>query len=691
MLTLLVGDERQESGAYQEYFGLAEPPFSPTPDPRFMFESRSHSEALAGIASALGHRETLTLVTGEIGSGKTTLCRTAMQRLTQRTLASLVDNPPSGVDDLLAHVLDDFGVVDRTRIAGASVDELIGTLKRFLASLAPLQAHAVIIVDQAERVDPEILNQLRLLSDFETEGRKPLQLILVGQPALQDVLERPEMRELRQRVCRQFRLTPLATGEVRGYIENRLLAARGEPVAPLNDGPTLGHEVGVVERASASRELFTPSAIRAIARLSGGRPRVINSLGDRALEVGHNEGKRTIDTAAVCLAARELEMRIPFRYRVRSNHLKLAAAVVLVAAGAWIAARSFTGGQTTVPAGFPAAATIPSVNTPDTRVPVEPQSPEVSLPRPSESVAVDESFTIVVASFRTSTRAAAVAAEVAALGLPASTRSASGGWQQVVVGPYASRNEATEAQQRLTGAHLAGTQVTANGSAGSRSAAEPDVLMAAGPAESPNRTSPPTESVRNSPVSSFGASGTDSQGTDVLERARALAQLPDVKGIERLRADQLKRTKLADPRQDPVVVALDRSLDEARQLQLSVDARGLRQSQAEEYREAMLGMIPDLDETSAALAAWSIGAGTRPDSRASAALASRLRALEPPSEIATAHERLRLSLESLTKALASSGAADPAAQASEALAAITQAKGALQEFLRPSDGARARR
>jgi hypothetical protein len=278
---------------------------------------------------------------------------------------------------------------------------------------------------------------------------------------------------------------------------------------------------------------------------------------------------------------------------------------------------------------------------------------------------------------------------VASLGFPASTRATSG-WQQVVVGPYSSRDEAAAAQERLKDANLAGTQIVSTAPGGGPPASPSPALLTEVAPPVPAPTVTPTESARPSTQAVSSPTIPVNREDDLLERARALAQLPDVKGIEHLRADLLKRTSFSDPRQDPAVVAVDRHLEEARRLQLTVDARDLRQYQVEEYRTALLGVIPDLDETTAALAAWSIGLGARPDSQATAALASRLRAFQPPREASAAHERLCLSLESIAATLAAPGAGDPASQTSRALAEMTQAKGTLQEFLRSSTTTRPR-
>jgi hypothetical protein len=425
-----------------------------------------------------------------------------------------------------------------------------------------------------------------------------------------------------------------------------------------------------------------------IATISGGLPRTINLIADRALAIGCERQTWTIDTAVVLEAGRELGLTVPPDRRIPSSFVRVAAAAALVAAIAWVGWWSITSTtRSGAPEGLSAGAATPAADASSGRTPSNPQAADAAEPSAGGPVAAHETFSIVVASFRASARAAAVASEVTSLGLQASTRATSG-WQQVLAGPYQSRTEAVAAQEKLKNANMAGTHIVSTAPSGLAASPSPALLTEAGPPV-PAPTGTPAESARP-PVQTVSSAPNVSREDDLLERARALSQLPDVKGIEHLRADLLKRTSFSDPRQDPAVVAVDRHLEEARTLQLTVDARDLRRYEVEEYRTALLGIIPDLDETSAALAAWSIGLGARPDSQTTAALASRLRAFEPPREVAAAHERLCLSLESLTTTLAAPGSGDPASQTSRVLAEITQAKGTLQEFLRTSTTTRPR-
>ena len=293
---------------YEPFFGLNEAPFSLAPDPRFLFASASHSAALAQVAYALERREPLVVITGEIGTGKTLLCRTVLQRLRRKTFLSVINDPLLERDDLLKQLLQDFGVIakDRTRLTEASRHELIETLQAFLRSLAPIQAHAVVIIDEAQHLQPDVLEQIRLLSNIDDERGTLLQIILVGQTDLEPLLARPELRQLQQRVSRRLRLEPLNRGEVEQYITHRLARARdGKRPTQLPGATELAEELAAWEGISAGVE-FTPEAIHAISRLSGGLPRVINLLCDRSLEEAHASRLRIIDDPLVHAAARAL-------------------------------------------------------------------------------------------------------------------------------------------------------------------------------------------------------------------------------------------------------------------------------------------------------------------------------------------------------------------------------------------------
>ena len=302
--------EGQRAAGYERFFGLKEPPFSLAPDPRFLFASASHSAALAEIAYAIDRREPIVVVTGEIGTGKTLLCRTVLTRLPRKTFVSVVSDPLLGPDELLKQLLLDFGVLSRdwTQTAQTSRHELVEATHAFLRSLASIQAHAVVIVDEAQHLQPAVLEQIRLLANIDDERGTLLQIILVGQSDVEPLLMRPELRQIQQRVTRRYRLERLTPDEVRQYIAHRLALAR--------EGTTRSQTLGAAELARVLAEWngdtpsveFAPAAVAAVARISGGLPRVVNLLCDRALEILHTSQKRVVDEAAVQNAARALRL-----------------------------------------------------------------------------------------------------------------------------------------------------------------------------------------------------------------------------------------------------------------------------------------------------------------------------------------------------------------------------------------------
>ena len=527
------GPGHHDKENYEPFFGLNEAPFSLAPDPRFLFASASHSAALADVGYALRRREPLVVITGEIGSGKTLLCRTVLQRFERKTFLSVINDPLVDRDELLKQMLQDFGVIskDRTKLVQTSRHELIEALHDFLRTLAPIEAHAVVIIDEAQHLKPDVLEQIRLLSNIDDKQGTLLQIVLVGQPDLDVMLARPELRQLQQRISRRSRLEPLSAEEVHKYIEHRLDFVRGK-------NPHAGVE-------------FAPDSVRAIAKLSRGLPRVINLLCDRSLEAAYAARLRVVEAEFIDTAARALglawvsppavsppvasppvvsspavttpaattpvsaappvpaapvppplvvppplaepPLREPARDDVPmafgppprrtgprvSGGVIVAASVALAAVGTWLGLRATrlaapvaqaspppqaSGGNrqqppppaTTTPPGPPAvSAPAPA---PAARTPAPAAAPTSSTAAAPPAAAVSDRFDIVVASFRTDARATAVAGEVAALGLPTRKRSLEA-WTQVVCGPFVSRGDAEDAQERLRKAGLGGTQI----------------------------------------------------------------------------------------------------------------------------------------------------------------------------------------------------------------------------------------
>jgi general secretion pathway protein A len=430
--------------SYEAYYGLAEPPFSLSPTVRFAFRSGSYATALDQVRRALERREGFIVITGEVGTGKSMLCRAAMEDSGPNTFVSLILDPCVTAEELLAQVLSDFGVLDRDarsprRVAPAPLHQLIVVLQRFLTSLAPLGGRAVVIIDEAQHLHPVLLEQLRLWSNLDGDGPPLLQVVMSGQPELDVLLGRPEMRQVRQRVARRCELTGLEKDEVAEYIDHRLTVARG-PDTRQEPGPA-----GVLTQGDFWRVRFSTSAIRTVAALSQGVPRVVNLLADRALEVGCERQARTIDARIVREAARRLNLQpagIP-RWQMQ---VAAAAAVILLLAGGvgWKAIAQRSQDQDVAPKTTEAAAPAPAAQA----------MPEI------RTLDVRDSVTVTIATLRSEQRAAAVAAQLVEGGFPAFTRRHPDGVShQVIVGPYTSAEEAMAAQRALEAQGVTGSTV----------------------------------------------------------------------------------------------------------------------------------------------------------------------------------------------------------------------------------------
>jgi general secretion pathway protein A len=274
---------------YEPYYGLKEKPFSLSADPRFLFRSPSHAPAFDRLLAGIRRREGLIVLSGEIGTGKTTLCRAVLGDLDRRTFSAFVPDPFVSREDLLKMLLVDFGVMSVEdlkcgRLRDASRSELSYPLYEFLNSLVPLQAFAVLVIDEAQNLPLPLLEEIRILSDLE--GReKLLQVVLVGQPELRSNLKLPQMRQVDQRVSVRCELAPMRRREVTGYVTWRLNVASG---------------------GACDRVTFTSEALDAVYRASGGTPRIINLICDRALYQGHLHRVNTIDAVTVVSALEDL-------------------------------------------------------------------------------------------------------------------------------------------------------------------------------------------------------------------------------------------------------------------------------------------------------------------------------------------------------------------------------------------------
>lgn len=271
---------------YEPHFGLREKPFSLSPNPRFFLKNSSHGKAFDLLIAGIRRREGILALTGEVGTGKTTLCRAVVESLDRKTFAAFVPDPILSREDLLKTLLVDFGVVSiddikAGRLRESSRTELGYVLYEFLTSLQPLNAFAVVMIDEAQNLPTPLLEEIRILCDMEN-GEKVLQLLLIGQPELQATLSTPEMRQVRQRLSVRCKLDPLAPADV---------------------GPYIFHRLGI---AGSSKPIFEEAAIPPIYAASAGIPRVINLLCDRALFKAASAGASTVSAKLVAVAADDL-------------------------------------------------------------------------------------------------------------------------------------------------------------------------------------------------------------------------------------------------------------------------------------------------------------------------------------------------------------------------------------------------
>jgi len=266
---------------YQDYFGFREPPFTLTPNPEFLFLSRCHQEAYAHLLYAIECRAGFVELSGEVGTGKTTLIRTLLEQISpEKYRSALIFNPTLSPLGLMQEINREFGLF----FASSETRELHQVLNEFLLRENSADRTVILVIDEAQNLSRDVLEQVRLISNLETAKEKLIQIVLVGQPELRELLGREDLRQLNQRISVRYHLDRMDTGDIHAYIRHRIriAAAGNEPV------------------------LFTPTAIKRIAAYSKGLPRKINSVCDRALLLAYTRNAKEITAAMTVTAIADL-------------------------------------------------------------------------------------------------------------------------------------------------------------------------------------------------------------------------------------------------------------------------------------------------------------------------------------------------------------------------------------------------
>ncbi|MEE4191035.1 MAG: AAA family ATPase [Halieaceae bacterium] len=323
---------------YYRYFGLKEEPFSIAVNPRYLFMSARHRDALAHLLYGVGAGGGFILLTGEVGTGKTTINRCLLEQLPDNTDIAIILNPALNADELLATACDEFGIEYER---GATLKDLTDRLHAFLLENHRQDRNTVLLIDEAQHLQFEVLEQIRLLTNLETNTRKLLQIILVGQPELTAMLAKPELRQLSQRITARYNLQPLNLDETDAYIRHRLQVA-GLP---------------------ANQELFPARVVKEIFRATRGIPRLINVVCDRVLLGSYGQNESRVSMKMLRQALREVMGDEPVRNGGAWRWALAAAALLLVAAfPAWyFYSESLTTDAPQVAASAPAVQPTPSV------------------------------------------------------------------------------------------------------------------------------------------------------------------------------------------------------------------------------------------------------------------------------------------------------------------------------------------
>ncbi len=350
---------------YLKHFNLAETPFSIAPNPRYLYLSQRHQEALAHLLYGIHGDGGFVLLTGAIGAGKTTVCRCLLEQIPDNCDVAYIFNPKLSVTELLSTICHEFGIdcpADNT-----SIKIFVDHINAHLLDAHARGRNSVLIIDEAQNLAPDVLEQMRLLTNLETERRKLLQIILIGQPELAALLERPGLSQLAQRIVARYHLDPLDKAEIAAYVQHRLAVS------------------------GTQRQLIPAALAGLLHRLSGGVPRIINVLCDRALLGAFTQGKDKVDRATLLQAAREVLPPSSARRRTGARRFRnewevswpqiLAAAALLLAGGVMTHAYQHWRAQADAATGRVAAA--PGPVTPTSAPPAGRAAEAPPAPRPA--------------------------------------------------------------------------------------------------------------------------------------------------------------------------------------------------------------------------------------------------------------------------------------------------------------------
>jgi general secretion pathway protein A len=283
---------------YEKYFNFSEKPFNTTPDSKFFFPSAKHTEALNSLLYAITERKGFIVITGEIGSGKTTVCRTLLNKLDINTKVALITNTHLTAKELIAEILEELEIEHN----GGSKQKLLSHLNQYLVKQLASDMNVVLIIDEAQNLAPKVLEEVRMLSNLETEKEKLIQIILLGQPQLKVKLENPKLEQFKQRIALYYHLVALTPQESHDYIYHRLRLASLNGVA----------------------DIFTPEALNLIYQHSKGIPRLINLYCDSALLSGYIYETRNIDEKIISEVVKEREFThtsdAEAQYSIPSTH-----------------------------------------------------------------------------------------------------------------------------------------------------------------------------------------------------------------------------------------------------------------------------------------------------------------------------------------------------------------------------------